>query len=74
MFNKNDIFPDIYYIILDQYPRYDVLEEKYGFDNSEFNNHLTELGFYIADRSFSNYSLTELSLASSLNFQYFVNN
>ncbi len=68
--NKNDILPDIYYIILDQYPRHDVLEEKYGFDNSEFNNHLTQLGFYIADRSFSNYSQTELSLASSLNFQY----
>ena len=70
MSNKNDILPDIYYIILDQYPRQDVLEEMYGFDNSEFMNHLTELGFYIADRSFSNYSQTELSLASSLNFQY----
>ena len=68
--NKNDIFPDIYYIILDQYPRHDVLEEKYGFNNSEFLNHLTELGFYIADRSFTNYSSTELSLASSLNYQY----
>jgi hypothetical protein len=68
--NKNDILPDIYYIILDQYPRQDVLEEMYGFDNSEFISHLTELGFYVADRSFSNYSQTELSLASSLNFQY----
>lgn len=68
--NKNDVLPDIYYIILDQYPRHDVLEEMYGFDNSEFINHLTELGFYVADRSFSNYSQTELSLASSLNFQY----
>ncbi len=68
--NQNDIQQDIYYIILDQYPGSEVLEEKYGFDNSEFINHLTELGFYVADHSFCNYSQTELSLASSLNFQY----
>ena len=68
--NQNDILPDIYYIILDQYPGNEVLEEKYGVDNSEFINRLTELGFYIADRSLCNYSQTELSLASSLNFQY----
>ena len=67
---RNGTLPDIYYIILDQYPGNEVLEEKYGFDNSEFIYHLTELGFYVADQSLTNYSQTELSLASSLNFQY----
>ena len=68
--NQNDFVPDIYYIILDQYPGNEVLEEKYGVDNSEFTNRLSELGFYVADQSLTNYSQTELSLASSLNFQY----
>jgi len=65
-----DPAPDIYYIILDEYGRSDVLKDQYGFDNSEFLNTLRDLGFYIADCSQSNYAQTELSLASSLNFNY----
>lgn len=62
--------PDIYYIILDEYPRQDVLQESYDFDNSEFLEDLRELGFYVAEKSQSNYAQSELSLASSLNFNY----
>lgn len=65
-----DTPPDIYYIILDGYGRSDVMMDEYGFDNSEFLNTLRDLGFYIADCSRSNYAQTELSLASSLNFDY----
>jgi hypothetical protein len=62
--------PDIYYIILDGYARADVLKELYGYDNSDFLRFLTDRGFYVAERSKSNYSLTVLSLSSSLNMDY----
>jgi hypothetical protein len=65
-----DQYPDIYYIILDAYAREDVLEELYGFDNSEFIESLESLGFNIADESHSNYTQTSLSLASTLNMDY----
>ena len=62
--------PDIYYVILDSYARSDILRESYGHDNSEFIEHLRDKGFYVADKSRSNYAFTYLSLASSLNMQY----
>jgi hypothetical protein len=62
--------PDIYYIILDGYGREDVLKNEYGYDNSDFLNTLRGLGFFVADCSQSNYAQTQISLASSLNFNY----
>lgn len=68
--NHLEELPDIYYLILDEYPRQDVLQESYGFDNSEFLSDLRDLGFYVAGKSRSNYAQTELSFASSLNYNY----
>jgi len=62
--------PDVYYIILDAYARDDVLESFFGYDNSAFSDWLREKGFYLASCSQTNYSQTELSLASSLNLAY----
>lgn len=62
--------PDIFYIILDGYARADILQEKYGYDNSDFLDALRRRGFTVAERSRSNYSQTVLSLASSLNMSY----
>lgn len=62
--------PDIYYIILDGYAREDVLKELYDYDNSEFISKLEKIGFYVADKSRSNYIHTYLSLPSSLNMRY----
>jgi len=62
--------PDIYYIILDGYARADVLQDLYGYDNAGFLAGLTQRGFYIAERSRSNYVQTYLSLGSSLNMTY----
>jgi hypothetical protein len=62
--------PDIYYIILDGYARNDILSELYSYDNSTFTNNLIERGFYVVTDSHSNYDETQLSLASSLNFEY----
>jgi hypothetical protein len=63
-------YPDIYYIIADSYTSSDVLKSRYHTDNSAFLGELSRLGFFIADRARSNYVMTYLSLASSLNFNY----
>ena len=70
---ENQSLPDIYYIILDGYSRDDILEKHYQLDNNEFLNSLEDMGFYVARCSQSNYAQTQLSLASSLNFNYLEN-
>ena len=65
--------PDIYYIILDAYGREDTLKEFYGYDNSEFIQALKQRGFYVAEKSNSNYMNTYYSLSSSLNMDYLDN-
>ena len=62
--------PDIYYIILDGYARDDILKQFYSWDNTDFLNQLESMGFFVARCSQSNYAQTQLSLASSLNFDY----
>jgi hypothetical protein len=66
---KRDL-PDIYYIILDDYARADILKDVYQYDNTAMLDWLRARGFYVADQSHSNYSQTMLSLASSLNSEY----
>ncbi|MGA2489029.1 MAG: hypothetical protein ABSF99_02415 [Anaerolineales bacterium] len=65
-----DQLPDVYYIILDGYPRQDALLEYHHFDNSEFIKQLEAIGFYVPSCSQSNYAMTDLSLTSSLNMNY----
>lgn len=62
--------PDVYFIVLDAYARDDVLKELYDFDNDSFLDDLTEMGFYVARCSRSNYTQTQLSLASTLSMEY----
>lgn len=62
--------PDIYYIIFDAYTRADYLRKVFDYDISGFLEGLTDRGFYIADKSRSNYPRTQMSLASSLNLNY----
>lgn len=62
--------PDIYYIVLDAYARQDTLNQTYGFDNRPFLDELARLGFTVIPCSQSNYAHTQLSLASTLNFNY----
>jgi hypothetical protein len=66
---KSD-YPDIYFIILDGYGRADSLSGYFDYDNQEFLTYLSEKGFYISTESNSNYLLTYLSLASTLNLNY----
>ena len=65
-----DQLPDVYYIILDGYPRQDMVLQYHDFDNGDFTRQLESLGFYVPPCSQSNYAMTTLSLASSLNMDY----
>jgi hypothetical protein len=62
--------PDIYYIILDAHACPSTLSQYYDYDVGPFVEALKEKGFFVADRSCSNYAMTTLSLASSLNMQH----
>jgi hypothetical protein len=62
--------PDVYYVILDGYAGVDTLRELYGYDNRPFLSELKARGFFVADQSRSNYSMTPLSIASSTNMDY----
>jgi hypothetical protein len=69
-FKPTGVPPDIYYIILDAYTRGDVFQEIYDFNNDPFLDNLSQMGFYVAQKSQSNYGVTGLSLSSSLNMNY----
>jgi len=62
--------PNIYYIIFDAYTGSKELKSLLNFDNTEFEDYLQRRGFYIARNSYSNYSWTRSSIASSLNMAY----
>lgn len=62
--------PDVYYIMLDSYASNSTLKEVFKYDNQKFTKYLSKKGFYIAEKSVSNYASTHLSLASSLNMEY----
>ena len=64
---SSDQLKDIYYIILDEYPRSGSPPD---FDNSEFVRDLEERGFYVASQAHSNYRMTHLSIPSSINMYY----
>lgn len=65
--------PDIYYIVLDGYGREDILNEYYGFDNSDFIEALEGRGFVVPSAARANYPKTALSIASTLNMDYVSN-
>ncbi len=62
--------PDIYFIILDTYTSSDVLVSSFGFDNSDFEQQLRDLGFYIPEKSYSNYDGTVQTISSVLNMDF----
>ncbi len=68
--DESEKLPSIYYLILDGYGRADILKHVYQYDNSEFLKYLTQKGFYVANKSRSNYCQTVLSLSSSLNMKH----
>ncbi len=68
-----ETLPDIYYIILDAHTRSDVLNQRFGYDNTAFISELEELGFFVARCSQTNYWRTEYALTSAFNLDYLQN-
>jgi hypothetical protein len=62
--------PDVYAILLDGYPRADVLEYAFDIDNAEFLAELESRGFAVADLAHSDYLWTHVSVPSALNLAY----
>src|SRR5690606_713723 len=67
---RTDRRPDIYLLVLDGYPRTDVLFELFGYDNQPFLDELRSAGFDVGLNATSSYSITHFSLASVLNMNY----
>jgi len=65
-----DSYPDIYYIILDEYADSDMLMKYFDYDNQEFISFLEEKGFHVASESYSNYMASWNSIPSTLNMDY----
>ncbi len=57
---------DVYLLVLDEYANADVLRERFGFDNTAFEDSLRALGFHIPASVRSNYAHTLLSIPSLL--------
>ena len=68
--SESGSLPNIYYIILDGYPRNDMLKKHVNFDNSEFTNLLKQRGFHVAENSHANYSFSSPSISSTMNMNY----
>ncbi|MES1223499.1 MAG: sulfatase-like hydrolase/transferase [Bacteroidota bacterium] len=62
--------PDIYLIVADEYAGKNELKDIFEFDNSGFENELSQRGFHTIQNSTSNYPFTILSMASTLNMAY----
>jgi hypothetical protein len=62
--------PDIFVILLDGYPRADVLQRRFGINNSAFLDELRGLGFDVGAHNHSNYVFTQLTLASMFQMRH----
>lgn len=62
--------PDVYLVLLDGYPRADVLAGHLSVDGTAFLDGLADRGFVVAQHSRSNYEGTNLTLASLLNGEH----
>ncbi len=64
--------PDVYWVVLDGYPRVDVLREFFDFDNTPFLAALKALNFAISDRALASFPETIFSISSTLSLGFLV--
>ncbi|HEX7223965.1 MAG TPA: hypothetical protein VF367_00115, partial [Candidatus Limnocylindria bacterium] len=62
--------PDVYVVLLDGYPRADVLEYAFDIDNTPFMDALAQRGFAVAGSAHSDYLWTHVSVPSALNLDF----
>lgn len=63
-------YPDIYYIVLDEYASFETQETVWGYNNSEFKDFLKSKGFFVAEKSRTHSLDTLHIMASILNMEY----
>ncbi len=62
--------PDVYYFVLDGYTNPRNLKRFFDVDGGSFADGLRERGFRVADEMYTPYPLTELSVGSTLSWDY----
>lgn len=62
--------PNIYLLALDGYPRADVLEDVFAYENDAMMSVLNDVGFKVQKNAITNYPNTHLSLASTVMADY----
>ena len=63
-------YPDVYFIILDGHMSSSNLKKFLGYDNQEFVSYLTNKGFNVNHKSYSNYDGSLYSITSTFNMRY----
>ncbi|HDM76667.1 MAG TPA: hypothetical protein ENG51_09385 [Deltaproteobacteria bacterium] len=66
----HNLFPDIYYIVLDEYSSPDTMKRCLGYDNSAFLNALKQKGFFISQDSRTRTPHTPQAIAQVVNMEY----
>ncbi len=66
---EKDSLPDIYHFLFDSYASDEILKQHWQYDNPLLKQ-LDSLGFFTFKNTYSNYSLTALSLSSMFNMNY----
>ena len=61
---------DMLLVLLDGYPRADILQRYFAFDNRPFVDELAARGFEVSERAHANYAWTELTLLSMLHMEH----
>jgi len=64
--------PNVYWFIFDAYSRADVLEDYFGYDNSNFLDALATRSFDVKEASLANYASTKLSISTTASMNYFI--
>jgi hypothetical protein len=62
--------PNVYWIVLDGYPRRDILQEFLNFDNAPFVDHLKGRNFTVYDRAVASFPETAFSISSTLSMGF----
>ncbi len=62
--------PSFFSLILDTYASAAVMQNRFEFDNQPFHRALEQRGFEVAEKSYSNYAWTSLSMSSALEMRY----
>ena len=64
------IRPNVYWIVLDGYPRADILRRDFDFDNAAFLENIERRGYTVQSRATSNYATSLDSVANTVGMSY----